>query len=65
MLIRRDKQGRSPWIAAGAVVGALVGFMTVSPIRGIGDELGMVRPLLGAVAGVVVGIVLDRYKNRR
>jgi hypothetical protein len=66
MLMRRDKVGRSPWLAAGTIIGALAGF-TFAPIRlKAGDSLISVSWALGgAVVGLVVGIVLDRHKNRR
>ena len=66
MLIRRDKLGRSPWIAAGTNLGALTGF-TVAPIQfGTGDTpISASWALGGAVVGLVVGIVLDIYKIGR
>jgi hypothetical protein len=66
MLIRRDKLGRSPWIAAGTILGALAGF-TFAPIQfRAGDTLISASWALGgAVVGLVVGVVLDVYKNRR
>jgi hypothetical protein len=66
VLIRRDKQGRSPWLAAGTIVGALLGSM-FAPIRlKAGDDLIVgVWALGGALLGLGVGIVLDICKNRR
>jgi membrane associated rhomboid family serine protease len=66
MLVRRDKLRRSPWIAAGTILGLVVGSMLSFAIET--EE----RPSLtsvfcalgGAVVGLVVGIVLDRLKNR-
>jgi hypothetical protein len=66
MLIRRDKLGRSPWMAAGTICGALAGF-TCAPIH-LNTDDGLIYAswaLGGAVVGLVVGIVLDKYKNRR
>ena len=66
VLIRRDKQGRSPWLAAGTIVGALLGCMFALIRLKVGDNLIVGTSMLGgALLGLSVGIVLDIRKNRR
>lgn len=66
MLIRRDKRGRSPWLAAGVICGAILGY-AMAPIRlKAGDDLiHAVCALVGAILGLGVGIGLDIRKNYR
>ncbi len=66
MLIRRDKHGRSPWIAAGTIVGAILGYgMTPIRLKAGDDLIHAVCALVGALLGLGVGIVLDIRKNYR